>query len=223
MFERFRRDLERLYALDGPESERPTMVERLRVLADSPQIQAIAVYRFGSWINRNVKSTAARVPLKIAYHTLDKLTHAVWGIHIDAGADIGGGLYIGHPGDLLIGPVKMGEDCNVGHHVLIGRRTDGMGKGGLPTIGDRVWIGAGSLLFGQIHVGTGASIGPLTVVGRNVAPHSMVSGNPMQVLRRDWDNSRQIYGASGGVDTPASVPPPPPESPTAGEPSPPIK
>ncbi len=167
--------------------------EKLRVLFHAPQVQAIAVYRFGHWTNENVTSTALRVPLKIAYHVADKAVHALWGVHIDEGADIGGGLYIGHPGDLLIGPVKMGEDCNLSSNTIIGRRTDGAGAG-TPTLGDRVWIGSGCVVFGRIVIGEGATIAPLTVVGRNVPPRALVVGNPMQVLKRDHDNTHQIYG-----------------------------
>jgi serine O-acetyltransferase len=192
MFERFRRDLQRLFDLDGANGA-ATVSAKLRVLFHSPQIQAIAVYRFGHWVNENVKTRALKVPLKVVYHSLDKATHALWGIHIDDGADIGPGLYIGHPGDLIVGPVKMGTDCNLSSGTLIGRRTDGQGAG-LPTIGDRVWIGSGTIVFGNIVVGSGASVGPLTVVGRNVRPRSLVVGNPMQEMKRDYDNTMQIYG-----------------------------
>jgi serine O-acetyltransferase len=192
MFERFRRDLERFFELDS-EDGRPSLAEKIRIVFHAPQIQAIAAYRFGHWVNQRVPSKALRAPLKAVYHVLDKAALALWGIHIDEGADIGAGLYIGHPGDLLIGPVKMGRDCNVSCNTLIGRRTDGQAAG-LPTIGDRVWIGAGSVVFGNIVVGSGSTVGPLTVVGRNVSPRSLVVGNPMQVMRRDYDNTLQIYG-----------------------------
>lgn len=192
MFEYFRRDLNRYWMLDSSDGK-PGVVEKLRILLHAPQIQSIAIFRFGSWIHRNVKPAPLRIPLKIAYHLLEKTNHALWGIHIDEGADIGPGFYIGHAGDLLIGAVKIGEDCNISSHTRMGRRTDGQG-GGVPTIGDRVFVGAGSILFGPIHVGSGATIGPLTVVGRNVPPKTIVAGNPMQVMRRDWDNTVQIYG-----------------------------
>jgi len=194
MFERFRRDLQRLFELDG--SGRSTLRSKVEVLFHSPQIQAIAVYRFGRWTNDNVRIPLVRTPLKAAYYLADKAVQAMWGIHIDEGADIGAGLYIGHPGLLLVGPVKMGKDCNLSPNTMIGRRTDGVGPSGTPTFGDRVWIGAGSIIFGQITIGDGATVGPLTVVGRNIAPRSLVVGNPMQVVKRDHDNTHQIYRSS---------------------------
>lgn len=197
MFERFKRDVQRLFELDGPKD--PSLTDKLRVLFHAPQLQAIATYRFGRWVNSNVKSRVLRLPLRIVYHLADKTNHALWGVHIDEGADIGGGLYIGHPGDILIGPVRMGEDCNLTANVMIGRRTDGHNPG-VPTLGDRVWIGAGSVLFGHIVVGDGVTVAPLTVVGRNVPPHALVLGNPMQVVKREYDNTHQIYGGNGKPD-----------------------
>ena len=205
MFERLRRDLQRLFELDGPEGRRPTLTEKLRVLFHSPQFQAIAVYRFGHWVNANVKSKPLKLPLKVVYHTLDKTMHALWGVHIDEGADIGGGFYIGHPGGIYIGPVKIGSDCNVTINTLIGRRTDGHGSG-LPTIGDRVWLGANTVVFGNIVIGSGATVAPLTVVGRNVPPRSIVLGNPMQVMKRDYDNSHQVYGKPAPAPSTGKLP-----------------
>ena len=195
MFERFRRDLARFVAMEfGPKTPLST---RVRLVIFAPQLQAIAVYRFGHWVTTKVKGRPLRLPLTVLYHAADYLTQAVWAMHVEPGADIGGGLYLAHPGSLLIGPVKMGEDCCVGINVIIGGRTDGQGTSDKPTIGDRVWIGSGSVLYGKIAIGSGASVGPLTAVGRNVAPRSLVFGSPMKVIRADYDNTHQIYGQAG--------------------------
>ncbi len=200
MFESFRRDLGRYWALDSKDGK-PGIIEKLRILFHSPQVQAIAVYRFGSWVHKNVKPKPARIPLKVIYHLAEKTTHAMWGIHIDEGAEIGGGFYIGHAGDIMIGPVIMGQDCNCSTQVKLGKRSDYKGTMGVPKIGDRVYIGSGAIIFGGIEIGAGATIGPLTVVGRNVAPKSMVLGNPMKVMKQDWDNTHQIYGLGPVPDT----------------------
>lgn len=212
MFDRLRRDVARYFELESKDGH-PGLLEKARIMVQSKQLHAQAVYRFGSWVNQNVTARPLRLPLKAVYHVLESTTHALWGIHIDDGADIGGGLYIGHSGGVLIGPAKLGEDCNIGHNVTIGRRSDGQGTGGCPTIGDGVWIGVGSVVFGAITVGDGASIAPLTVVGRNVAPRALVAGSPMQVLRSSYDNSAQIHGAH-----PKTQPPPPHDGPASSAP-----
>ena len=39
-----------------------------------------------------------------------------------------------------------------------------------------------------IHIGDGAIIGANSVVGRDVAPYTIVIGNPVQVLRKRFDD-----------------------------------
>jgi serine acetyltransferase len=193
MFERFRRDLERYFSLESRNGA-PGLTEKARIVLRTPALHAIAAHRVGVWIHRSQLPRPLSVPLRAAHRLAATALEVTWGIHISDAADIGPGFYIGHKGPVLIGPVKMGRDCSVADRVTIGRRTDGIGGGGVAEIGDRVWIGTGSVMFGQIRVGSGASIAPLTLVGRNVAPRSLVTGNPMQVLKHDHDNSRQAYG-----------------------------
>jgi serine O-acetyltransferase len=123
---------------------------------------------------------------------LQRIGVILWGIYIHVRAEIDGGLHVSHFGGVIIGPIKMGKDCNIAHGVTIGKRAGG--NPGVPTIGDRVWIGCGSVVFGGITIGDGATIGPLTVVGRNLQPRVLVTGNPMRIVRRDYDNSAEIYG-----------------------------
>lgn len=57
------------------------------------------------------------------------------------------------------------------------------GKGGDTVIGHDVWIGHGAMVLPGVTVGNGAIIGAGAVVARDVAPYSVVAGNPGQVLR----------------------------------------
>jgi serine O-acetyltransferase len=214
MFERLARDAARYFAMES-EDGNPGLLEKIKIVARYPTFHAVAVHRLGSWIHRTPLPMPIRLPAKAVHHAASLAMRALWGIEITDGADIGGGLYIGHTGAVLIGDVKMGRDCSVSERVTIGRRTDGQGKNGLPVIGERVWIGTGAVIFGEIHIGDGATIGPLTMVGRNVPPRTMVLGTPMQVLKRDHDNSVQTYGAHPPPDAILSLPNDPPPPPIA--------
>lgn len=187
-----RRDVARYLTMNDGSS--PSLWRKIRILLDSPGVHATLVYRYGSWVNRTVPFKPLRLVLKLIHYLTQKLCIIFWGIYIDEGARIGPGLYIGHFGGVIIGPVEIGEDCNIAHQVTIGRRVDGVP--GLPVIGDRVWIGVGSLLFGNIRIGSGVTIGPYTVVSRSLPAKVMVIGNPMRVLRKDYDNTASIYGSS---------------------------
>jgi acetyltransferase-like isoleucine patch superfamily enzyme len=50
------------------------------------------------------------------------------------------------------------------------------------TIGNDVWIGARVVIIGGIDVGDGAVIGAGSIVTRDVAPYSIVAGNPARVI-----------------------------------------
>ncbi|HET9651737.1 MAG TPA: hypothetical protein VFP36_06085 [Usitatibacter sp.] len=194
-FANVRRDVQRYFGLESGDGA-PSLLRKLAIVANSPGLHAVLVYRFASWGNRGLRFTPLRVPMKVVYFLLDKLMSMLWGIHIDKDARIGPGLYIGHFGGILIGPVTMGRDCNISHNVTMGRRAGG--DRSVPTLGDRVWIGTGCVLFGGIRIGDGTTVGPLTVVGRNVPARVLVMGNPMKLLRRDYDNTADIYGPPRG-------------------------
>lgn len=52
------------------------------------------------------------------------------------------------------------------------------------TIGHDVWIGHGAIILPGVHVGTGAVVGAGSVVTQNVAPYTIVAGNPARAIRR---------------------------------------
>ena len=55
-------------------------------------------------------------------------------------------------------------------------------------IGNDVWIGQNVTILPGVHIGDGAIIGLNSVVGSDVAPYTMVAGNPAKVIRKRFDN-----------------------------------
>ena len=55
-------------------------------------------------------------------------------------------------------------------------------------IGNDVWIGQKTVILPGVHVGDGAIIGANSVVGSDVAPYTIVIGNPAKVLRKRFDD-----------------------------------
>lgn len=51
------------------------------------------------------------------------------------------------------------------------------------TIGNDVWIGAGAIVLNGITIGDGSVIGAGSVVTKDVAPYTIVAGNPARKLR----------------------------------------
>ena len=55
-------------------------------------------------------------------------------------------------------------------------------------IGNDVWIGQNAVILPGVHIGDGAIIGANSVVGSDIAPYTVVAGNPAKPLRKRFDN-----------------------------------
>jgi len=55
-------------------------------------------------------------------------------------------------------------------------------------IGNDVWRGQNATILPGVHIGDGAIIGANSVVGSDVAPYTIVAGNPSKVLRKRFDD-----------------------------------
>lgn len=108
-----------------------------------------------------------------------------FGLEISVGAEIGEGLYLGHPYQITVaGGVQIGKNVNLHKGCTIGRENRGK-RSGVPTIGDRVFVGIGSVIVGNITIGDDVLIAPNSYVNFDVPPHSIVIGNPAVIHHRD--------------------------------------
>lgn len=105
-----------------------------------------------------------------------------YGIQIPILTKIGKGFHLNHFGGIVINQgVVVGENCNVSQGITLGNVSRGKRKG-CPTIGDRVWIGANSVVVGKINIGNDVLIAPLTYVNFDVPDNAVISGNPAQII-----------------------------------------
>ena len=128
-----------------------------------------------------------------------RLSHALWrrgwrfvprvisqaarfstGIEIHPGAAIGRRLFIDHGMGVVIGETAVvGEDVLIYHGVTLGGTGHDRGKRH-PTIGDRVVIGAGAKLLGNIKLGHDCAVGANAVVVQSAPPWTTLTGIPAQ-------------------------------------------
>ncbi|MDX2306647.1 MAG: acyltransferase [Hyphomicrobium sp.] len=84
--------------------------------------------------------------------------------------------------------VLTGSDVSIGPEASIltlghdPQSRDFADKGGDVVIGDRAWIGYRAIVLPGIEIGEGAVVAAGAVVSRNVAPYTIVAGNPAQVI-----------------------------------------
>ena len=134
---------------------------------------------------RLVTHTNTPSPLRFIFRLLLRRYRLKYGYEIDKGAQLGEGFYLSdHVGPVIIGPIKIGKNCNISHCVTIGRAHT-KGVRGRPTIGDRVWIGTGSVLFGKIQIDSDVMIAPNSVVNFDVPDNSIVIGNPGKIISKE--------------------------------------
>ena len=108
-----------------------------------------------------------------------------YGFQIPVGTSIGEGFYIGHFGTIVINTnAKIGKNCNIAHLVTIGQANRGKLKGA-PTIGDNVWIGTGSVIVGNINIGSNVLIAPNSFVNMDIPDNSTVIGNPAKSIKKE--------------------------------------
>lgn len=143
-------------------------------------VWAIIVYRFGRWVHCSSRIPVLRQFFKILAFLEFKTIEITTGISIPFSADIGEGFYIGHFGGIILnGEVKIGKNCSIGAGVVVG--TKGLGDGGVPIIGDNVYIGVGAKILGGIKIGDNARIGANAVVLTDIPDNATAVGIPAKV------------------------------------------
>jgi serine O-acetyltransferase len=111
--------------------------------------------------------SAALLPLA----GLTRLWRATTGVYILDGASFKGGLCIPRARSMMIGRVRVGENCLISDHVTIGTNAN---VNEAAFIGGDVEIGPGARILGPVEIGDGARVGANAVVYRNVHPGAEV-------------------------------------------------
>lgn len=160
--------------LDAAMREDPAARSKLEVALAYPGMHAI-------WSHRVAHALWRRSPaLQPLARIVSQIARFFTGIEIHPGAVIGRRFFIDHGMGVVIGETAIvGDDVLMYHQVTLGGRARGRFKRH-PTIGDRVLIGAGAKVIGNIHVGDDAKIGANALVVKDVPAGGVVVGIPSQ-------------------------------------------
>lgn len=94
----------------------------------------------------------------------------------------GKGLTIWHWGPIIINPAAIiGKNCTLYPGVLIGHKKP---DGGAATIGDNVFIGAGTKIIGLVKIGNNVTIGQNCVITKDIPDNSVVVCNNVNRILR---------------------------------------
>ncbi|ABD11793.1 serine O-acetyltransferase [Frankia casuarinae] len=152
----------------------PAARSTLEIALCYPGVHAVWGHRISHWLWTR--------DLRLPGRVVATLTRMLTGVEIHPAATLGPGVFIDHATGVVIGETaEVGADVTIYHGVTLGGTSLEPTKRH-PTIGDRVIIGAGAKVLGNITVGSDSRIGANAVVVRPVPPGSVVVGVPGQVI-----------------------------------------
>lgn len=171
MFENIRSDATAFLLKEEFLAKKPLIVKWFGLVFLTPGFQFAILLRLQCFLSR--------IPLlgpmlrRILWFVITMMFHS----DIDPAAKIGAGLYCPHPfGIVMGGGTVIGRDVEIREGVTLGRSSNAQPRD--PVICDRVTIGPGAAILGDITVGHDCVIEARTIVLRNVEPGCYVSGNP---------------------------------------------
>ena len=177
MFKRLRDDIQTIFERD------PAARSNLEVLLCYPGLHAVWGHRLAHWLWQH--------NFKVLARWVSHLFRFLTGIEIHPGATIGPRFFIDHGMGVVIGETaEVGADVTLYHGVTLGGTSLAKGKRH-PTLGNRVVVGTGAKVLGNITIGDDSRIGANAVVIKSAPPNSVVVGIPGEIVVRSKPRSPQ--------------------------------
>jgi serine O-acetyltransferase len=155
--------------------EDPAAKSSLEILLCYPGLHAVLFHKLAHWLYRHKRYVLARL--------VSHLGRFLTGIEIHPGAKLGKRLFIDHGLGVVIGETaEIGDDVLLYQGVTIGGTGNQRGKRH-PTIGNRVVVGTGAAVLGNITLGDDVKVGAGSVVVHSVPDGYTVVGIPGKVVR----------------------------------------
>jgi serine O-acetyltransferase len=133
-----------------------------------PGFRALAMHRFGGWVQQESGRGFVRGPIRKALLRLHLMMFRYvrnhYGIELPLTTLVGRRVVIGHQSGIVIHPnAVIGDECALRQNVTIGALNAERALEA-PRLGRGVQVGCGASILGSITIGDGARIGPNTVV-----------------------------------------------------------
>ena len=155
--------------------EDPAAKSALEILLCYPGLHAVLFHRLSSFFYRRRWFVLARL--------ISQFARFLTGIEIHPGARLGQRLFIDHGMGVVIGETaEIGDDVLLYQGVTIGGTGNVRGKRH-PTVGNRVVVGTGASVLGNIVLGNDVKVGAGSVVVHSVQDGATVVGIPGRVVK----------------------------------------
>jgi serine O-acetyltransferase len=160
--------------LDAAIERDPAVDSRIEMALTSPGLHAI-------WVHRVSHRLWTKPGGRLASRLLSQLTRAITGVEIHPGAQIGRRFFIDHGMGVVIGETaEVGDDVLLYHGVTLGGRSMQRVKRH-PTVGNNVTIGAGARVLGPVYIGDRVQIGANSVVVKDIPAGAVATGIPATI------------------------------------------
>ena len=174
MFYKIKKDIEYIMEND------PAARTKLEVFLLYPSIHARLAHMISHFLYKKNLLFLARL--------ISQIARFLTGIEIHPGATLGAGILIDHGMGVVIGETaELGDRITIYHGTTLGGTGKEKGKRH-PTVGDKVVIGAGSKVLGNIKIGSNSKIGANSVVLDDVPEGATVVGIPGKVVKINKTN-----------------------------------
>lgn len=139
----------------------------------------LMTYRFGNWTFYNLKVPMIKQLFFVFYKFIDLIiVKTVAGADIPYKCKMGNRIYIAHGANgVVIHPnAILGDDIRIYHQVTIG--SAGLGNNKAPVVRNRVFIGVGAKILGEIELGQDSRVGANAVLVRSLQKGDTAVGIP---------------------------------------------
>jgi serine O-acetyltransferase len=154
--------------------EDPAAKSSLEILLCYSGLHAVIFHRVAHWFYDHKRYVLARF--------ISQGARFLTGIEIHPGAKIGKRVFIDHGAGVVIGETaEIGDDVLLYQGVTLGGTGNVRGKRH-PTVGNRVVIGTGAAILGDIRLGNDVKVGAGSVVVHSVPDGRTVVGIPARVV-----------------------------------------
>ncbi|MCX6614073.1 MAG: serine O-acetyltransferase [Acidobacteria bacterium] len=155
--------------------EDPAATSTLEVLICYPGLHAILLHRVAHFLYR--------IGLRLLARMVSQFARMLTGIEIHPGATIGRRFFIDHGMGVVVGETAIiGDDVILYQGVTLGGTGKERGKRH-PTIGNKVVVGTGAKVLGNITLGNNVKVGAGSVVVHSVPDDSTVVGIPGRIVK----------------------------------------